>query len=201
MLKSLARLLRQLGYESLLFPSAEAFANHRGFENAACVLLDINLGDVSGIELRHRLRAADISVPVIYMTGNDNPSTRKAAHQSGCLAYLTKPFSAACISGREATAGAAANMRTDDSARSRLGTISILLCDSATAHPPHGSRVAKRGPCSLRAVDSLKAWGLSSLLFVRAVSRHRTGMTRRRLLPSRPVHPGSGQKRCTAPAS
>ena len=44
--------------------------------------------------LGHRLKAANISVPVIYMTGNDNPATREAAHQSGCLAYLTKPFSA-----------------------------------------------------------------------------------------------------------
>ena len=52
MLKSVARLLRQLGYAGLLFPSAEAFANHGDFDSAVCVLLDINLGDVSGIELR-----------------------------------------------------------------------------------------------------------------------------------------------------
>ncbi|HWN98032.1 MAG TPA: response regulator [Blastocatellia bacterium] len=44
--------------------------------------------------MRHRLKAASISVPVIYMTGNDSPAVRMAAHQSGCLAYLTKPFSA-----------------------------------------------------------------------------------------------------------
>ena len=94
MLRSVARLLRQFGYASLLFSSAEAFAKHGDFENALCVLLDINLGDGSGIDLRHRLKAAHISVPVIYMTGNDNPAIRVAAHQSGCLAYLTKPFSA-----------------------------------------------------------------------------------------------------------
>ena len=94
MLKSVARLLRQLGYESVLFPSAEAFANHSDFDGVICIVLDINLGDVSGIEVRHRLKAANISVPVIYITGNDTPATREAAHQSGCLAYLTKPFSA-----------------------------------------------------------------------------------------------------------
>src|SRR6266404_6316207 len=85
-LKSVALLLRQFGYASVLFPSAEAFAKHRDFDGAVCVLLDINLGDVSGIELRHRLKAANISVPVIYMTGNDNPAVRTAALQSGCLA-------------------------------------------------------------------------------------------------------------------
>ena len=93
MLKCAARLLRQLGYASLLFPSAEAFANHNDFDKAVCVLLDINLGGVSGIELRHRLKTNGNSVPVIYMTGNDNPVVRETALQSGCLAYLTKPFS------------------------------------------------------------------------------------------------------------
>ena len=94
MLKSVARLLRQLGYASVLFPSAEAFANHSDFNGVICVLLDIDLGDVSGIEVRRRLKEANNSVPVIYITGNDNPTVRSAAHQSGCLAYLTKPFTA-----------------------------------------------------------------------------------------------------------
>ena len=94
MLKSVARLLRQLGYASVLFPSAEAFANHSDFDGVICVLLDIDLGDVSGIEVRRRLKEVNNSVPVIYITGNDSPTVRRAAHQSGCLAYLTKPFSA-----------------------------------------------------------------------------------------------------------
>jgi FixJ family two-component response regulator len=87
-------MLRQFGYASLLFSSAEDFANHSDFEEAVCVLFDINLGNVSGIELRLRLEAAGSSVPVIYMTGNDIPAIWMAALQSGCLAYLTKPFSA-----------------------------------------------------------------------------------------------------------
>ena len=94
MLRSVARLLRQFGYDSLLFSSAEAFANHRDFEGVFCVVLDINLGDGSGFELRHRLKASGNTVPVIYMTGNDTPAVREAALQSGCLAYLEKPFSA-----------------------------------------------------------------------------------------------------------
>ena len=93
MLRSIARLLRQLGYESVLFASAEAFAEQIDFEGVVCVIFDIDLGDVSGIELRHSLKDANISVPVIYITGNDSPTVRTAALQSGCLAYLTKPFS------------------------------------------------------------------------------------------------------------
>jgi FixJ family two-component response regulator len=94
MLKGTQRLLRQHAYEPILFSSAEAFKNHTDFESAVCVILDINLKDGSGIELRHRLKADGISVPVIYMTANEDPAVRMAALQSGCLAYITKPFSA-----------------------------------------------------------------------------------------------------------
>ena len=93
-LRGVHRLLREYGYESVLFPSAEALQNYGDFEEAFCLILDINLQNESGIELRHRLTAGGISVPVIYVTGNDNPATRMAALESGCIAYLTKPFSA-----------------------------------------------------------------------------------------------------------
>ena len=92
-LKGVQRLLRQHAYEPILFSSAEAFKNHTDFEKAVCVILDINLNDGSGIELRYGLKAAGNQVPVIYMTGNDNPAVRKAALDSGCIAFLTKPFS------------------------------------------------------------------------------------------------------------
>jgi FixJ family two-component response regulator len=94
MLKGIRRLLRQHAYEPILFSSAEAFENYADFEEALCIIMDINLSDRSGIELRHRLTAVGISVPVIYITGNDNPALCKAALASGCVAFLTKPFSA-----------------------------------------------------------------------------------------------------------
>jgi FixJ family two-component response regulator len=92
-LKGVQRLLRSHAYEPVLFSSAEAFKKHSDFDTAACVILDINLNDGSGIELRQDLKAAGISVPVIYMTGNEDPAVRKAAVDSGCIAFLTKPFS------------------------------------------------------------------------------------------------------------
>ena len=92
--KGLKRLLREHGYDSVLFPSAEAFQNHDDLDAACCLILDINLKKESGIDLRRRLKAAGISLPVIYITGNDNPAVRTAAMASGCMAYLTKPFAA-----------------------------------------------------------------------------------------------------------
>jgi FixJ family two-component response regulator len=94
MLRGVQRLLRQHGYDSVSFSSAAAFQRHDDFNQAICVVLDINLGDDSGIEVRHRLKAAGIRLPVIYITGKDNQATRMAAMASGCIAYLTKPFAA-----------------------------------------------------------------------------------------------------------
>jgi FixJ family two-component response regulator len=93
-LRGVARLLKQHGYDTILFASAEAFRGRNDYERATCIILDINLKDGSGIELRRGLKAAGICVPVIYMTANDNAAVRAAALQSGCLAYLEKPFSA-----------------------------------------------------------------------------------------------------------
>ena len=91
---ALADCFGSIGYDSTLFSSAEAFRDRDDFEQAVCVVLDIDLNGESGIELGHRLKRAGISLPVIYITGNDSNATRKAAIGSGCLAYLTKPFSA-----------------------------------------------------------------------------------------------------------
>src|SRR6476646_636182 len=89
MLKCVQRLLRLHAYDPILFSSAEAFKNDTDVEEATCVILDINLKDGSGIELKHGLNDAGISVPVIYMTGNDDPVVRKAALASGCIPSVT----------------------------------------------------------------------------------------------------------------
>lgn len=94
MLRSLKRLLREYGYDSMLFQSAQAFENCEHFERGMCVVLDIQLNGDSGIEVRYRLAGAGVSLPVIYITANDNDVIRRSAIESGCIAYLTKPFPA-----------------------------------------------------------------------------------------------------------
>jgi len=91
-LRGLKRLLREHGFDAVLFDSAGALRSHDDFTKACCIVIDVDINHESGIELRHELRASGVSLPVIYITGNDNPTTRLAATQSGCLAYLTKPF-------------------------------------------------------------------------------------------------------------
>jgi FixJ family two-component response regulator len=99
MLRGVRRLLRQHGYDSMLFSTADALQRHDDFDDAICLILDIDLNDASGIDVRRRLTAAGISLPVIFITGKDSPATRMAAVGSGCLAYLTKPFSAGSLIG------------------------------------------------------------------------------------------------------
>lgn len=94
MLKGIGRLLKQHGYDTVSFETAKALKDHGDLDQAFCIVLDINLSDGSGIDLRHQLAEEGIALPVIYITGDNSHATRKAALSSGCLAYLTKPFSA-----------------------------------------------------------------------------------------------------------
>src|SRR3954451_18421142 len=91
MLRGMKRLLRQHGFNVVLFDSAEALRKHDDFGKAFCIVLDINLNDGPGIDLRHQLAAAGISLPVIYIIRNDNHGVRMAALHPGSVASLTKP--------------------------------------------------------------------------------------------------------------
>ena len=94
MLKGLVCLLRAYGFQSAAYESAEAFLDSDDVRNATCVVLDINLPGMSGIELRYRLKKMDPSLPVIFMTADDDESTRAAAKAAGSVACLRKPFPA-----------------------------------------------------------------------------------------------------------
>src|SRR4029077_8379298 len=87
-LKGVARLLAHSGIESRTFASAEALLESGSAQTATCLLLDIRLGGISGIELQRRLAASGSKCPVIFMTGNDDEATRNEAVDAGCVAYL-----------------------------------------------------------------------------------------------------------------
>jgi FixJ family two-component response regulator len=91
---SINRLLREHGFVATLFGSAQALLDHDGFDEAMCMIIDINLNGQSGIELRRLLKDDGVRAPIIYITGNDSQANRSAAIESGCVAYLTKPFTA-----------------------------------------------------------------------------------------------------------
>lgn len=105
------RLLREHGISATLFDSANALLSHGDFSNALCAILDINLQGESGFALLRRLADRGVKLPVIYITGNDSETNRTAALESGCIAYLTKPFAAQALIEAIARVGTAGTRR------------------------------------------------------------------------------------------
>jgi FixJ family two-component response regulator len=92
MLQGLNRLLSAHGFRVQTFASAELFLDNIAKCEADCLLLDIHLGGISGIDLQRRLTSTGTDLPVIFMTAIDNEATRREAFDAGCIAYLRKPF-------------------------------------------------------------------------------------------------------------
>jgi FixJ family two-component response regulator len=90
--KALARLLSVLGYRAELYASAEDFLSAAAASNAVCLLVDIQLGEVSGLDMVRHLCAAGSRVPVIFMTGSEHGTIRDQSTALGAKAFLLKPF-------------------------------------------------------------------------------------------------------------
>jgi FixJ family two-component response regulator len=86
--------LSSLGYGTELFASGGAFFAAAMTSEATCLVVDIQLGDISGIELGRQLAATGFKVPIIFMTAFDDEKIRAQATALGCVAYLRKPFPA-----------------------------------------------------------------------------------------------------------
>src|SRR5689334_2997889 len=85
MLRGLQRLLSVHGFVTEAYTSAEGFLECIIGSKANCLLLDINLGGISGIDLRRRLAAAGSRLPVIFMTSGDSEIVRAEAIAAGCI--------------------------------------------------------------------------------------------------------------------
>jgi len=94
MLRATKDLLDAHGFLTAIFPSAEEFLASKLVREADCLLLDIHLPGMSGIELHRQMKASRSDVPVIFMTALDDEVIRRQAVETGCVAYLRKPFPA-----------------------------------------------------------------------------------------------------------
>ena len=94
MRQALQQLLSSYGYRTELYSSAGDFLDAAIKSEAACLLVDIQLGDISGIELGRHLTAAGFKFPIIFMTGSSDQVIRRQAIDFGCIAYFQKPFGA-----------------------------------------------------------------------------------------------------------
>jgi two-component system, LuxR family, response regulator FixJ len=90
--RALRRLLCTGGFRVEVFSSAEGFLLSEQRLRADCLVLDIRLDGMSGLDLQEVLTAAGSTVPVVFMSAHDDPSTREQAQRAGAVDYLRKPF-------------------------------------------------------------------------------------------------------------
>ena len=88
--RSLSRLLRAAHFQPITYASAEEFLADTKHPKFDCLVLDIQLEGMSGLELSHRLSAVKDVTPVVFITANDDPEVRAQAKASGCVGYFQK---------------------------------------------------------------------------------------------------------------
>src|SRR5882672_2980045 len=89
---AMQRLLRTVGLHSESFATPQDFLRHKLPDNPSCLLLDVRLPGMSGLEVQHKLIEAGAQIPIIFITSHgDIPMTVKAM-KSGAVEFLTKPF-------------------------------------------------------------------------------------------------------------
>ncbi len=89
--RSMSRLLRSEGIATESFESASAYLERNGYDGVGCILLDINMPEMSGIELQARLAERGDVLPVVFLTGHGNIAVSVMAMKRGALDFLTKP--------------------------------------------------------------------------------------------------------------
>jgi len=95
--RSWSRLLRAAHFQPMTYPSAEAFLADTRHPRFECLVIDIHLGGMSGLELRHRLVADEDLTPVIFITAQDEPEVRAQAEAAGCAGFFRKTDSGADV--------------------------------------------------------------------------------------------------------
>ena len=92
-LRTTTLLIESLGFRSAGFESAEAFLKSGQLHETSCLIVDVRMPGMSGLQLQSHLAAADYNIPIIFITAHDNKESRQQALQAGAVAFLGKPFS------------------------------------------------------------------------------------------------------------
>ena len=91
--KALDRLIRSVGLKAETFPSAKDFLRREPHNGPSCLVLDIRMPGLSGLDLQRELAAKDYSIPIIFITGHGDIPMSVQAMKAGAVDFLPKPFS------------------------------------------------------------------------------------------------------------
>ena len=90
--ESLQELLESVGLHSQAFGTAQEFLGNMRVDAPSCLILDVRLPGISGLDLQHELKKAKISIPIIFLTAHADVPMSVRAMKSGAVEFLTKPF-------------------------------------------------------------------------------------------------------------
>jgi FixJ family two-component response regulator len=116
---SLKNLLESVGLHAELFDSAQAFMSYRPPEVPSCLILDVRLPGLSGLEFQNELSKRGVSLPIIFITGHGDIPMSVRAMKLGAVEFLTKPFRDRCRLARALRAVDGARKRSDRVRRCR----------------------------------------------------------------------------------
>ena len=92
MREAIRGLMKSLGYTAVAFASAEEFLSSCQIPRTSCLITDVQMPGITGLELHHRLLAAGKIIPTILITAYPDDSARERALGDGVVSYLSKPF-------------------------------------------------------------------------------------------------------------
>jgi FixJ family two-component response regulator len=130
MLKSLSRLLKEEGWPVETYESAEAFLARRNPQAPGCLLLDVTLPGLDGLELQRRLAEAGQALPIVFLTGHGDIPMSVRAIKAGAADFLTKPVAAEAL-----LAAVRAAIAQDAAAREGRADVAQLAERFATLTP------------------------------------------------------------------
>jgi len=90
--KSIEFLIKSIGFKVQLYNSAEDFLKETYPESASCLILDVRMPGLSGLDLQRKLSEAEFEIPIIFMTGHGDIPMSVRAMKAGAMEFLTKPF-------------------------------------------------------------------------------------------------------------
>ena len=137
---AMARTLSAFGYGAETFNSAKTFLVCASTSKATCLLVDIQLGDISGIELPRQLATNGFKFPIIFMSGLNDEVIRRQAADAGGIAFLRKPFLATVLI---------------DAIKLAIGAVRSLPTTGypAVARSEQGDSATKCGGCGGRLIE------------------------------------------------
>lgn len=90
-------LLRSAGYSVGTFASAEHFLDSGALGETECLIVDVRMPGMSGLDLQSRLKSSECAVPIIFITAHDDNANRRQAMNAGAVDFFGKPFEAAAL--------------------------------------------------------------------------------------------------------